>query len=916
MGGKGGSKIQVTEYGMSIHYGICTAPAVLRGLIIKEKDVFRGAYMQGVSSTFIDRQELFGGVKKEGGVAGTLHFLGGASDQVLPDVLSQKLGRADGADAPGYRGIASIFLTGEGYSRLTGFYWSANIPYLPGTWAEVESVYHDGQWYPEKVAIVAVGGAYTSSILALSHDFDANDAATTPEGSAGTYTISGVSQYDQIVITFPDDGTYKAWSRWLGYGVGEGYYPGSTSDPLWWWAFSVKNAEGTVTNYGQTSAMTEDGAFALAQAAGETVLSGSTSYKIWLPDDVLFNRGGLSLRIEQRSRIGALDMNPAHIIYECLTNTDWGMGSPIALLDDDAFRAAADTLFDENFGLSMIWTRQAAIQDFIQEVLDHIQGVLYVDPATGLLTLKLIRGDYDPDDLEEITPDNADLTSFSRKLWGEIVNEIVVTWTNPLTEQDETVTAQDLASIVTQGGIVSDSRNYYGVRNATLAGQLAQRDLRASGAPLASCEAEVDRSFWAARPAGCYRVTWPEHGLSDIVMRVTNVDYGRPGDPSIKLSLMEDVFGLDIGEYIEPATSGWEDPSSFPEPLEVERVITLPFFLAADAAGSEDATYPEVISGILATTSNDDTFNYDAWSEVALPDGTLQWQSLGTFNILGYAELTADLDAEAASSGIGFSNVIGQTSPSQGGFVFIGDNDDDETEMEIAMVTDPAAVDLSRGVLDTVPRAWPAGTHVWFVDGTTVFEDVTVRSAGEDAEYKLLSRTSQGLLDIDDADLITYTLTERPYLPNRPANVQIDGVLFNDIATPVDMTGRPDPWVTVDWANRNRLTEDSQVLAWTDATVTPETDQTSIIRVLTADGLTELAVHDELSGTSFDVPDASFAGEAVVLIRVSSSRTDADGTFESLQAHQIWVRVGGESRVTEGGDARLTEGGDNRVTED
>ena len=38
-------------------------------------------------------------------------------------------------------------------------------------------------------------------------------------------------------------------------------------------------------------------------------------------------------------------MNPAHIIYQCLTDTAWGMGYPTSALDDASFTAAANTLY-------------------------------------------------------------------------------------------------------------------------------------------------------------------------------------------------------------------------------------------------------------------------------------------------------------------------------------------------------------------------------------------------------------------------------------------------------------------------------------------------------------------------------------------------------------------------------------------
>lgn len=96
-----------------------------------------------------------------------------------------------------------------------------------------------------------------------------------------------------------------------------------------------------------------------------------------------------------KSQIGGLDANPAHIIHECLTHTDWGMQLPAAKLDLDSFKAAADTLFSESFGMSIMWVQQATIEDFINGVLNHIAATLSPNPLTGKLRLKLLRNDYD-----------------------------------------------------------------------------------------------------------------------------------------------------------------------------------------------------------------------------------------------------------------------------------------------------------------------------------------------------------------------------------------------------------------------------------------------------------------------------------------------------------------------------------------
>jgi hypothetical protein len=380
---------------------------------------------------------------------------------------------------------------------------------------------------------------------------------------------------------------------------------------------------------------------------------------------------------------------------------------------------------------------------------------------------------------------------------------------------------------------------------------------------------------------------------------------------------MEDVYGLDIGEYAAPPSTSWEDVSSEPEEASEIEILTLPYFFAANstvAAFVDSPEYPEVLAGVLATSDNDDVFEAELWDEVTLSNSTAQWQSLGTLNIIGRGELEADLPLEASTADVSFSNIIGQTAPINAGFVIIGEAG--ETGNEIAQITGADGdFDLARGVLDTVPRAWPTGTKVWFVDESTLFEDSLVRSAAEVVDYKILTRTSVNLLTLEAATLQTYTLTDRPWQPNRPANVVAYGEAFSTADLPIDATERTDPWVTVTWANRNRLDEDTVILSWTDATMTPETGQTTTIEVRDLDD-TLIATHDGLTGISFDVPDASFGIEEIVELRVFSERTDADGDFVSLQYFSHWVMVGGGVRITEASDQRITEGGDVRITED
>jgi len=569
--------------------------------------------------------------------------------------------------------------------------------------------------------------------------------------------------------------------------------------------------------------------------------------------------------------------NPAYMVYEILTNPEWGMGGSPAQIDVDNFRACAQLFRDENFGLFMIWVQSDTIENFLSEVLDHVQAFLFLSPLTGLWTLRPLRADYDVDSLPSYGPDNADISDFDHKLPGETINEIIVTWTNPVTEKPETVGAQDLANIVQQGGqIVSQTRNYYGVREATKAAELAARDLRTACAPLARCTIKAFRKAWSTSPGDCVKVTAPDEEAFDLVMRVQDVDYGDGSDKYVTVTVLEDIFALDSPVYTGAPSTGWVTTRTDPTPPDFVKLFTVPAFIVATSADDYvvQPADPEVNAGILVADANDDFLNVEPYTAVTLANGTIAQQSIGTRDRVGYGVTASALAAEATTVFASFPSTVG-SGPRLAGLVFIGGGGDTATEIALVQAVDSSgAITLARGVLDTVPRDWPVGTPMWFLNTQTVI-DPTPRVAGETVAYRPLMRTSVGLLPFDSAEAWTITLNDRPYLPLRPANVQVNGTGFGTATI-----GTADAIVT--WSNRNRLTETSQVLSWTAGSVTPETGQTTTIRVLDAAGAV-LQTFAGLTGTTYTVPAAMLVGAKA--IRVSAVAPEG----ESLQSYTLTV---------------------------
>lgn len=259
-------------------------------------------------------------------------------------------------------------------------------------------------------------------------------------------------------------------------------------------------------------------------------------------------------------------MNPAHILYECMTNPQWGRGFAAAKMDDAAWRAAADVFHAEGLGLCLRWTRQDSIRNFIQAVLDHVGAAVYTNRTTGLITIKPIRGDYTLAELPLFTFDTGLLAVEDDDNGAQTVgvNEVIVKYRRAADNKTGQVRAHNVAA-QRDNGKITKSVEYPGLPTADLAILAAQRDLKAESGFVKRFKLRVDRRAYEATPASVFRFSDPARGINDMAVRVGAIEEADR-DGSLLVTVLQDIYGLDLTTYVDGETSTHVEPEIFVPP--------------------------------------------------------------------------------------------------------------------------------------------------------------------------------------------------------------------------------------------------------------------------------------------------------------------------------------------------------------
>lgn len=811
--------------------------------------------LAGSGTLTIDQEGLWGGKKSEGGISGQLDVQFGEADQPRNDYLVARLGD----NQPAYRGkVTAVWRGGR---------WGIN-PYPKEAAFKIRRILkgwdNDQCWYPEKASIPLTYGLFSNLSILIALDvsgsmagsrlsvaqaaiaivLDTLDALRIESGKTlhvsvclwatgrsslsrnncdstdiaelksfvNSASASGGTNFDQPFLAANDwfndanDGRQRKMLF-----VTDGAPSGSSlADALATGADIIDQSSGTHSIAAGTQVDVHGFNIVLGDTSATAQIDNTPQDSVPVISDDNPNAMAATLLGSLGSLIG---MNPAHILYDSLTAHDM-QNEPIGMINDASFRAAADKLHAEAFGLCTTFDGSEDLEAFQQRICDVIGACLTQSRVDGQYYLDLVRGDYDLESLPVIGSD--DIIDCVQEPTGitEVVNQVIVEWYDPQNAEDRaTQPVQALGAIQAAGGVIGETRSYPEIPLESLALRAAARDLQARSTPLSKLTLTTNRRHWKLRPGQFFRLQFPEEGIADMVCLVGDIDTGTLTDGRLRITAVQDVFGMPDTVYLKPESGNVAPEDMTPTASPHQRLIETPYVeMAMNLSTADLAAVPADAGSIMAAAT--------------MPS-----------NGVDYALYTAG-EGEALDD----TGVVGDWCPSaliveaagylDTAFTLTGGTDLADVDVgswalwddEIVRVDaiDPVAgtLTLGRGCADTVPALHAADSRIWFCGefGTT---DEREYVDGETVTAQLPTRTGSAELPLTSAPLLSVELARRQFRPYPPAGLKINGGSY-----PAEIHGS----VNLTWVPRDRLLQADKLIDTTAAGVGPEPGTTWSVR--------------------------------------------------------------------------------------
>jgi hypothetical protein len=279
------------------------------------------------------------------------------------------------------------------------------------------------------------------------------------------------------------------------------------------------------------------------------------------------------------------DIGVPELIYWLLTDPFDGFAIDPLMVDIASFTAAGDTTFNEVL-ISGRLDNTGSARDLLIQLLSYIDG--HIIFLNGKLTLRLVRQEdassapslteADFMDEPEITNEQYD-TTWNRTLLSFAQRPAI--GTDPQWDDSAQEPYDDPANAAIVGQEVIKTLNFPFVTQRGVAHFIARRIGMKAGLPAVTWTVDLKPKWKTLQPCDLIKVSYARFGISNRVLRVTEVKRGGASDPKVTITAMEETRQSSSVLYSSTFTGTVE---TGPDPISTTpRLSTLPAALLSGA---------------------------------------------------------------------------------------------------------------------------------------------------------------------------------------------------------------------------------------------------------------------------------------------------------------------------------------------
>ncbi len=586
--------------------------------------------------------------------------------------------------------------------------------------------------------------------------------------------------------------------------------------------------------------------------------------------------------------------NPTHALYYARTHS--GIGRvPVARMNDASYRAAADKLHAEGFGICTSYDPSSeSLDEYEQRICRLIGGSVSRSLVDGQYYLDLARGDYVLDELPIITDDDILDIRLQPSVPNGAINSVQVKYFDPQRKESITTPPVQALSLIDAFGVISQINDYPEIPAGPLALRVAERDVRASTAPTRTMELTlIPDAVQGIRPNQYFRLQSVKRRIADMVCLMGDRQAGTLKSGAVRITATQDIYSLPSTSFgeIEPGVDTRPDPT--PNPITLQAAFEAPYIELVQRLDRANLDVLPSDAGYLLAVADQPPGGQSYSLAVAAAGGGFESSATGDWCPLAtVAGDATDIYSRAATS-------IPISAIRRGELLVIGAAALWDTEIVRIDAIDivAGAVVLGRGCADTVAAEHAGGSLLWLYDAAAV-SDLVEYTDGEVVDVKLLTNTGSAQLAPSAAVAMTVEFAGRQARPYPPAAPRL-----NCEAWPKESFETAD----VSWLHRDRVAQADQLVDQQMASIGPEPGTTYTVRWFLNGVLVNTAAG--VAGTS-----ASFVPTADGALRVEIE-AERDGlTSWQMQVIECVYRTSHYSTYTDqDGDIYVDQDGNHYI---